>query len=212
MRRSVELGLEGNWKRADWRSQRAIPLDVPCLGILCDGDATKHTKFISALPQVIQELKWNVPGLCLACLAIQGEQGTAACPSVHSLGLHPGTLQIFDGEDPFVALEWLCGMDAWLLTSRSAYARAFETIATELRTLSIGPSTAWDCESRSLASILLPSLLMPQRGGLRNTYRMPRAGMTVDAALEILTLARTDATSEPSNPFVSSDAMVRSAA
>lgn len=197
MVQAIELRGESPWRRADWRAKHAIPLDTPCIGILWDPAISKRKSSIATLQHTLQELQWTVPGLQLALLAIpQNTEGSNASPG--AVGLNPAPQIRGIGIDPIVVLEWLCGMDAWLLMGSSPLALALENLSENLGI----PAVAIDAASfvsphacsrtagseRWLATVdfMSQSLERSRSRKSLSTFHRPSRGIVVDAAFRML--------------------------
>lgn len=188
---AFELGCDRTWRRAQWRAAHGIPAEAPCLGVLCDHRAYKPSSTFPAdergtwdgvrlamLEPIIQELRWMIPGLGLGVLA-------AGCHPEECLSSLPcQTLPFFVTErtvDPSVTLDWICGVDVWLIASDLPIASTLAKLAEHLRIPCVQSSlptnlSHWFEVSRSR----LPML----------AFRSPRTSRdsTVDDALDSLEL------------------------
>jgi hypothetical protein len=140
---AFELGCERTWRKAHWRTSHGIPTEAPCLGILSESGTIQpssaypaiqrgsvNVSRLSMLEPIIQEVRWRIPGLGLGVLAT----GCHAAESLSSLASQ--TLPFFATEtamDPSETLNWICGVDVWLVASELPIASALSELADYLR-------------------------------------------------------------------------------
>jgi hypothetical protein len=130
--RTVDLGCDRTWRGVTWRVMNGIPTDSPCLGILCDRDPPSisvallsETVLESLVEQTVQELRWMSPGLHV---------GVLSGPSMAGATRWNFPTQVFNiASDPSDSLDWICGVDAWLVAARSPLAAALEEFANYLQ-------------------------------------------------------------------------------
>lgn len=192
---AIELGCDRTWRKAQWRTSHGIPIDSPCLGILCDLQSLSLRTH--PVEPIVQGLRWMVPKLGLGILSSHYRipvtfvnlpyQATAiAC-------------------DPSETLDWICGIDVWLLTSSTPLACAILQVADSLRIpchklLEVGNS----CEPAiselthffELANARLPMLAFRTSAPAADT----EMSATVDDALGILASALIQTRPRPSIP------------
>lgn len=183
---AVDLGCDRTWRKTKWRSTHGIPVDTPCLGVLCDSNFSSPG--LRRLERIIQEIRWRIPQLGLGVLAIDQSTFLSAC----NLPCH--AIEI--ATDTSETLDWVCGVDVWLLATRSQLAMSIEQLADYLKISSLHVALAQQESANSLHKIA---------GELADLFELSRArlpmlafqraasgvsdrshGITTDAALEIL--------------------------
>lgn len=108
------------------------PTDSPCLGILCDRESPSvsvsplsDSVLESLVEQTVQELRWMSPGLLVGVLS-----GPSMADPVR---WNFPTQAINVASDPSDSLDWICGVDAWLVAARSPLAATVEEVANYLQ-------------------------------------------------------------------------------
>jgi hypothetical protein len=139
---AFELGCDRTWRKAHWRTSHGITAEAPCLGILSDGRATKpasvyptihlgtsNVSRLAMLEPIIQELRWMIPGLGLGVL-------TTGCPAESPPSIPCQSLPFFvtaTATNPSETLNWICGVDVWLIASQLPIASSLAELADHLR-------------------------------------------------------------------------------
>jgi hypothetical protein len=200
---AFELGCDRTWRRAHWRTTRCIPAEAPCLGILCDGRAFKPYSTVpttergsrdatrlAMLEPIIQELRWMIPDLGLGVL-VAGCRAEECLPSIACQ-----TLPFFVAEqamDPSEALDWICGIDVWLIASQLPIASTLAELADHLRIPCVQSSQTADLShwfEVSRAMLPMQAFRSPRTSRDSSSPFAPLGSvLTVDAALDSLELA-----------------------
>jgi len=207
---AFELGCERTWRKAHWRTSRGISAEAPCLGILSDCGASKpysvypaiqrgtlNASRLAMLESIIQEIRWMIPGLGVGVLA-SGCHAAEFPPSIPCQ-----TLPFFvtaTAINPSETLNWICGVDVWLIASQSPIASTLAELADHLRIPYMkceSQASSGDiatelsrCFEVSRASLPMLAFRSPQKSlDSSSPFVHGDSLITVDSALETLEIA-----------------------
>jgi len=140
---AFELGCDRTWRKAQWRTSHGITAEAPCLGILSDCRATKsasvyptihlgtsNVSYLAMLEPIVQELRWMIPGLGLGVLT-KGCQAAESPPSIPCQALP--FFVTATATNPSETLNWICGVDVWLIASQLPIASSLAELADHLK-------------------------------------------------------------------------------